>query len=208
MTPVEIIERATADGVILELSAGGTITATGAQSAVDKWLPTIRDNKPGILCELQRERKRKRAKFEPTLTNSTLQGEKGATVARCWFVTEAGRKSFEVYFSPPATMSEVLDGRPDSTIATPCEPKPVKAFSPPDINIEPWRDRLWAQLDEKPALNYAIEVALPSDDSPDVEICVVRRGVGTFTILVPRGTMTLVECQLKILELCCAWADS
>jgi hypothetical protein len=58
MTPVEIIEQATVDGVILALSPAGTITATGDQSAVDKWLPTIRDNKPSILCELQRERRR------------------------------------------------------------------------------------------------------------------------------------------------------
>lgn len=58
MTPVEIIEQATVDGVILALSPAGTITATGDQTAVDKWLPTIRDNKPSILCELQRERRR------------------------------------------------------------------------------------------------------------------------------------------------------
>ena len=58
MTPVEIIEQATADGVNLALSPTGTITATGDQSAVDKWLPTIRDNKPSILCELLRERRR------------------------------------------------------------------------------------------------------------------------------------------------------
>lgn len=58
MTPVEIIEQATVDGVILALTPAGTITATGIQSAVDKWLPTIRDNKLSILCELQRERRR------------------------------------------------------------------------------------------------------------------------------------------------------
>jgi len=58
MTPVEIIEQATVDGVILALSPAGTITATGDQSAVDRWLPVIRDNKPSILCELQRERRR------------------------------------------------------------------------------------------------------------------------------------------------------
>ncbi len=58
MTPVEIIEQTTVDGVILALSPAGTITATGDQTAVDKWLPTIRDNKPSILCELQRERRR------------------------------------------------------------------------------------------------------------------------------------------------------
>ena len=58
MTPMGIIEQATVDGVILALSPAGTITATGDQTAVDKWLPTIRDNKPSILCELQRERRR------------------------------------------------------------------------------------------------------------------------------------------------------
>lgn len=58
MTPVEIIEQATVEGVILALSSVGTLTATGAQSAVDRWLPTIRDNKPSILCELHRERRR------------------------------------------------------------------------------------------------------------------------------------------------------
>lgn len=58
MNPTEIIERATVEGVTLALSPAGTITATGDQSAVDKWLPTIRDNKPSILYELQRERRR------------------------------------------------------------------------------------------------------------------------------------------------------
>lgn len=58
MTPVEIIEQATVDGVTLALTPAGTITATGDQSAVDRWLPTIRDNKPSILCELQREHRR------------------------------------------------------------------------------------------------------------------------------------------------------
>ena len=58
MTPVEIIEQATVEGVTLALTLAGTLTATGDQSAVDRWLPVIRDNKPSILCELQRERRR------------------------------------------------------------------------------------------------------------------------------------------------------
>ena len=58
MTPGEIIEQATVEGVTLAPSPAGTITATGDQSAVDRWLPVIRDNKPSILCELQRERRR------------------------------------------------------------------------------------------------------------------------------------------------------
>lgn len=58
MTPAEIIEQASADGVNLALSPAGAITAIGDQTAVDKWFTSIRDNKPGILCELQRERRR------------------------------------------------------------------------------------------------------------------------------------------------------
>ena len=58
MNSAEIIEQATAEGVILALSLAGTIKATGDQSAVDKWLPTIRDHKAGILCVLQREYRR------------------------------------------------------------------------------------------------------------------------------------------------------
>ncbi len=46
------------EGVTLAPTPAGTITATGDQSAVDKWLLTIRDNKPSILYELQRERRR------------------------------------------------------------------------------------------------------------------------------------------------------
>jgi hypothetical protein len=57
MNATEMIEQAAVDGVVLALSQTGTIKATGDQSAVDKWLPTIRDYKPAILCELQRERR-------------------------------------------------------------------------------------------------------------------------------------------------------
>ena len=58
MNTAELIEQATAEGVILALSPTGKIKATGNQSAVDKWLPTIRKNKPSILSELQREYRR------------------------------------------------------------------------------------------------------------------------------------------------------
>ncbi len=58
MNTAELIEQATASGVILSLSSTGTIKATGDQSAVDTWLPTIRNNKTDILCKLQREYRR------------------------------------------------------------------------------------------------------------------------------------------------------
>ncbi len=58
MNTSELIEQATTEGVTLALTPAGKLTATGEQSAVDRWLPTIRDNKPSILCELLRERRR------------------------------------------------------------------------------------------------------------------------------------------------------
>lgn len=58
MNVAEIIEKVARDGVILTLSPVGTITATGDEPAVDRWLPTIRNNKSGILRELQREGRR------------------------------------------------------------------------------------------------------------------------------------------------------
>ena len=53
MTPVQIIERAAADGVRLALSPVGTIKASGDQVAVNRWLPAIREHKPGIVAALQ-----------------------------------------------------------------------------------------------------------------------------------------------------------
>ena len=53
MTPAAIIQESAADGVNLALSPEGTIKATGAQGAVDRWLPIIRKNKPGIIAALE-----------------------------------------------------------------------------------------------------------------------------------------------------------
>ncbi|MQM32103.1 MAG: hypothetical protein CRU78_16970 [Candidatus Accumulibacter phosphatis] len=58
MNATEIIEKVTREGVVLALSPTGTITATGDEQVVDRWLPTIRDNKPGIVRELEREGRR------------------------------------------------------------------------------------------------------------------------------------------------------
>ncbi len=53
MTPAVIIERAAADGVRLALSPVGTIKATGDHVAVNRWLPIIREQKPGIVAALR-----------------------------------------------------------------------------------------------------------------------------------------------------------
>ena len=58
MSPAEIIERATEEGVLLALSSSGSISAKGDQSAIDRWLPTIKQSKTAIIAELQLERRR------------------------------------------------------------------------------------------------------------------------------------------------------
>ncbi len=58
MSPAKIIERAGEEGVLLALSPSGSISARGDQSAIDRWLPTIRQSKAEIIAQLQLGRNR------------------------------------------------------------------------------------------------------------------------------------------------------
>lgn len=53
MNPAAIIREAQADGVALALSPAGTIKAIGDASAVNRWLPILKEYKPGLLTALQ-----------------------------------------------------------------------------------------------------------------------------------------------------------
>ena len=53
MKPATIIQEAAADGVILVRTSSGSLRATGEQAAVTRWLPVLRENKPGILAVLE-----------------------------------------------------------------------------------------------------------------------------------------------------------
>ena len=53
MTPALIIQQATADGVRLAVTPTGTTKAIGDQASVNRWVPIIRENKPGIVAALQ-----------------------------------------------------------------------------------------------------------------------------------------------------------
>jgi hypothetical protein len=53
MSPTEIIKLATEESVLLALSPSGSISAKGDQSAIDRWLPVIRQSKAAIIAELQ-----------------------------------------------------------------------------------------------------------------------------------------------------------
>lgn len=53
MNTVIILERSATEGVSLALTPTGSILASGGNAAVSRWLPVIRQNKPGIVAVLQ-----------------------------------------------------------------------------------------------------------------------------------------------------------
>jgi hypothetical protein len=50
MNAATLIARAAAEGVTLDLTAAGTLKASGANATVDRWLPVIRQHKEAILA--------------------------------------------------------------------------------------------------------------------------------------------------------------
>ena len=96
MTPVQIIENATADGVNLTLSTAGKIKVAGDQAAVDRWLPIIRESKPAIIAMLQRP----------------------ANIATSWGwrVTYTGGQAFESFIVPEQTLRQVQGIYPGARI--------------------------------------------------------------------------------------------
>ena len=53
MTTATLIARAAAEGVTLDLTARGTIQASGENATVTRWLPVIRQHKNAILAALK-----------------------------------------------------------------------------------------------------------------------------------------------------------
>ncbi len=60
MGAADILKALAADGVALRLADSGSVKVAGAPSAIDRWLPTIREHKPDILALL-----RDAAPFDP-----------------------------------------------------------------------------------------------------------------------------------------------
>jgi len=52
MSPADIIELVTSDGVLLAISPSGGISAKGERASIDRWLPTLQQSKAAILAEL------------------------------------------------------------------------------------------------------------------------------------------------------------
>ena len=105
MTPAAIINEAKADGVSLTISPAGTIKATGDGAAVNRWLPTIREHKAGIVAAL---------KVGAGDTAATSWG---------WRVTYPDGQAFECYIVPVQTLAEVQAIHPGARI----EPIPERA---------------------------------------------------------------------------------
>lgn len=53
MGAADILKALAADGVALRLADSGSVKVAGAPSAIDRWLPTIREHKPEILALLR-----------------------------------------------------------------------------------------------------------------------------------------------------------
>ena len=53
MNPSTVIQMAAAAGVTMAISPPGNLKVVGDEDAVEKWLPVIRENKPGIVAALQ-----------------------------------------------------------------------------------------------------------------------------------------------------------
>ena len=58
MSPAEMSARAPEKGAQLALSAWRSISERGDQSALDRWLPAIKQSKAAIVAEMQLERRR------------------------------------------------------------------------------------------------------------------------------------------------------
>jgi hypothetical protein len=112
MTPPAIIKEAMADGVTLALSAAGTIKATGNGDAVNRWLPAIREHKPGIMAALQ-------------------EAANEATAWR-WLLHYPDREPVEVRFSPEATHAEALAAYPEAIAAEPIPETPKRPATDPE----------------------------------------------------------------------------
>lgn len=52
MSPTELIQRMTAEGVTLQVTSTGTLKAIGEQTAIDRWLPILKARKPDLVAAL------------------------------------------------------------------------------------------------------------------------------------------------------------
>jgi hypothetical protein len=74
MNPIEIIDRAAEDGVLLTLLPSGTISARGEPPVIDRWIPAVRANKAAIVALLRAGEDEWRAFFDKWVTLAESKG--------------------------------------------------------------------------------------------------------------------------------------
>ena len=124
MTAADILKRATADGVRLTLTPAGTIKAMGAQSAVERWRDTLRDNRDGIILALR---------------------QIDATPSRWWRLHYADSDPVDLICVPVATHAEMLARHPDALAAEPYTPI-WRAPAAPMTEVQKGELRGWLAL--------------------------------------------------------------
>lgn len=109
MTPAAIIRQATAEGVSLILTTAGTVKAKGEQALIDRWLPILREQKPGILAALEK---------------AVNDSANDPGPRHWWRLTLRDARTMEVGHYPAESLAEVLARYPAAVSAEPFEPQP------------------------------------------------------------------------------------
>ncbi|MEF8702922.1 MAG: hypothetical protein V5B32_06695 [Candidatus Accumulibacter sp. UW26] len=118
MTPAEVIEQATAGGVLISLS-GAAVKLKGQPDAVARWLPAIKENKAAIV--------------------GLLAKGTAAAVSWRWLIHFSDHNPMEVAFSPEASHAEVLAVYPAAIAAEPLGQEPGALAAGDDVPS--WRVR-------------------------------------------------------------------
>jgi hypothetical protein len=156
MSPAEIIEKAAADGVDLSLSPAGNVNAAGDQSAVSRWLPTIREHKPAIISALMQ------AANEVSSWRWLLHYPKGDPV--------------EASCSPVATRKEVLRMFPGTVAVEPISDLPKR--KPNDAEVAELQGLVAAIYHDATETDRA-EALMAALADPDVTLLCYRAIAGT-----------------------------
>lgn len=102
MTPGELVERASADGLEIELTPDGTVKVRGNPGAGDRWMPELRARKAEILA--------------------ALQASADEATHWLWRIRYMERPPMECAIVPAVTHDRILELHPGAVAAEPFEP--------------------------------------------------------------------------------------
>lgn len=120
MSAAEIIESALLEGMSLAITPEGRLHYSGQEEVVTRWLPTLRENKTGILAEL--------ARFNMPAPEAHYG--MAEIFSRWWRFRYLDGMLKEASYCPPATQAEALIGEPDAITAEAFEPRVLQPNAP------------------------------------------------------------------------------